>query len=230
MAKSRLPFEQRGDTNPRPRRRRPVAATLPAGTSMVEGPSAPPQEVQQPVLQPGVVQGQPTLTKEVSRSFGGSVEFGQQGGPIGGGPIGAHPIGGTMAGLSSGSAILTLTVQPSLITPTVYPAPPGDTVTVEDPVVIDTKSPKFRELKETIERLCGAIEQSNEASREVGQKLVAELQAGLKIIEAPKPSRKMLMLLLVSPLYAAAGIFAASFVGELAKHAADLLSKLMGMN
>jgi hypothetical protein len=123
---------------------------------------------------------------------------------------------------------LTLTVPPTLIAPTIYPAPPGDTVTVEDAVSINLGSAEFRDFKETIGRLCAAIEQSNEVSREVGDKLVAELQAGLKIIEAPKPSRKLIMLLLASPLFAASGIFAANFVGELAKHAADLLLKLIG--
>jgi hypothetical protein len=117
---------------------------------------------------------------------------------------------------------------PLTIVPTVYPAPPGDTVTVEDPVSINLGSAEFREFKETIGRLCTAIEQSNQTSREVADKLVAELQAGLKIIEGPKPSRKLLGLLLVGPLLTAAGMFAPGFVGELAKHAADLLLKLIG--
>jgi hypothetical protein len=117
---------------------------------------------------------------------------------------------------------------PLTIVPTIYPVPTGDTVTVEDPVSINLGSVEFREFKETIERLCTAIEQSNQTSREVADKLVAELQAGLRIIEGPKPSRKLVGLLLVGPLLTAAGMFAPGFVGELAKHAADLLLKLIG--
>ncbi|MGC2414585.1 MAG: hypothetical protein WA459_18050 [Stellaceae bacterium] len=117
---------------------------------------------------------------------------------------------------------------PLTIVPTIYPAAPGDTVTVEDPVSINLGSAEFREFKETIGRLCTAIEQSNQTSREVADKLVAELQAVLKIIEGPKPSRKLIGLLLVGPLLTAAGMFAPGFVGELAKHAADLLLKLIG--
>jgi hypothetical protein len=73
-----------------------------------------------------------------------------------------------------------------------------------------------------------AIEQSNQVSREVASKLSAELQAGLKIIEAPKPSRKLIDLLLTHPLAAASALFGAGVVTELAKNAAGLLLKLIG--
>jgi hypothetical protein len=132
------------------------------------------------------------------------------------------------ASFSRAQSALAMTVPPTLIAPTIYPAPPGDTVTVEDAVSIDVRSAEFHEFKEKIGRLCAAIEQSNEVSREVGDKLVAELQAGLKIIEAPKPSRKLIMILLMHPLGATATIFAGGLVAELGKHAADLLLKLIG--
>jgi hypothetical protein len=132
------------------------------------------------------------------------------------------------ASFSGAQSALVMTVPPTLIAPTIYPAPPGDTVTVEDAVSINLGSAEFRDFKETIERLCVAIEQSNQASREVGQQLVAEFQAGLKIIEAPKPSRKLIMILLMHPLGATATIFAGGLVAELGRHAADLLLKLIG--
>jgi hypothetical protein len=113
------------------------------------------------------------------------------------------------------------------IRPTIYPAPPGETVTVEDPVSIDVRSAEFRDSQEAIDRLCLAIQQSNQVAREVGDKLVAELRAGLEYVAGPKPSRKVLDLLLVNPLYAAAAIFASTAVVELAKVAIKALFKLI---
>jgi hypothetical protein len=131
---------------------------------------------------------------------------------------------GEASGRATAQAIGTFQLT---LTPTMYP-PPGDTVVVEDAVSINLGSAEFREFKEAIGQVCTAIAQSNQTSREVGDKLVAELQAGLKIIEGPKPSRKLIDLFLTYPLGAAATIFAGSFVAELAKHAAGLLLKFLG--
>jgi hypothetical protein len=116
------------------------------------------------------------------------------------------------------------------IRPTIYPAPPGDTVTVEDAVSIDRRSPEFREFIEQMDRLIVAVQGSNEIVHEVGEQLVAELRAGVEYIKAPKPSRKVLYLLPGGALSWAAMNFATNFMGELAKHAADLLIKLIGVN
>jgi hypothetical protein len=62
------------------------------------------------------------------------------------------------------------------------------------------------------------------------QQVVAELRAGVEYIKASKPSRKVLYLLLGVPLSWAAANFAGNFVGELAKHTADLFIKLIGVN
>jgi hypothetical protein len=133
--------------------------------------------------------------------------------------LGSLPIG---AGNPQPSAGGTLAIRP-----TIYPAPPGDMVTVEDPVSINISSPEFHDSKHAIERLCAAIEQSNQVAREVGDKLVAELKAGLEYVAGPKPSRKVLDLLLVNPLYAATAIFAGTTVAGLAKIALKALLKLI---
>lgn len=114
--------------------------------------------------------------------------------------------------------------EPLVIRPTIYR---DDTVTVEDPVLIDVRSVEFRDSKEAIERLCSAIQESNQIAREVGDKMAAEFRAGLEYIAGPKPSRKVVDLLLVNPLYAAAAIFAGSVVAELAKLALKALFKLI---
>jgi hypothetical protein len=62
-----------------------------------------------------------------------------------------------------------------------------------------------------------AVRQSNEVAREVGDKLAAELKAGQEYIAGPKPSRKVLDLLLVNPLVWAALGFSGAFLGEAAK-------------
>jgi hypothetical protein len=67
----------------------------------------------------------------------------------------------------------------------------------------------------------------DQVASEVGDKLVAELKAGLEYIAGPKPSRNVLDLLLVNPLYAAAVIFAGTAVAELAKLAVKALFKLI---
>jgi hypothetical protein len=116
------------------------------------------------------------------------------------------------------------------VRPTIYPEPSGDTVTVEDAVSIDRRSPEFREFIEHMDRLIVAVQGSNEIVHEVGEQLVAELKAGVEYIKAPKPSRRVLYLLLGGALSWAAMNFATHFMGELAKHAADLLIKLIGVN
>jgi hypothetical protein len=95
-------------------------------------------------------------------------------------------------------------------------------------VSIDTRGAEFREFTGKMDRLIEAIQQSNQAAREVGEKMVAELGAGLEYIEGPKPSRKVIDLLLLRPLYAAAAIFAGTVVAELAKEAVKVLIKLIG--
>jgi hypothetical protein len=89
---------------------------------------------------------------------------------------------------------------PIEITLTIYPEHPSGNVNVPDAVNINISSAEFVEFRETVGRLCVAIEQSNEVSRETVAKFAAELQAGLKIIEGPKPSRKLIDLLLTHPL------------------------------
>jgi hypothetical protein len=131
---------------------------------------------------------------------------------------------GTMTAGSYAAGSLTASLA---IRPTIYPMDPGDRVTVEDAVKLDVRTVEFRDSKEAIERLCSAIEHSNEIAREVGDKMVAEFRAGLEYIAGPKPSRKVLDLLLVNPLYAAAAIFAGSTVAELAKLALKALFKLI---
>ncbi len=100
-------------------------------------------------------------------------------------------------------------------------------MTVEDPVSIDIHSAEFRDFVAKMDGFIAAVRQSNEVAREVGDKLVAELKAGQEYIAGPKPSRKVLDLLLVNPLVWAALGFAGTFVGEAAKLAFKALLKLI---
>lgn len=123
------------------------------------------------------------------------------------------------------------TLQPSgslTIRPTIYPTPPGDTVTVEDPVSINVHSAEFRDFVASLDRLTEAIQQSNEISVETRQQMMAELKAGGEYLKASKPSRKVVTLLLVVPLTAVATLAANTVVQEAAKLAFKALLKLIG--
>jgi hypothetical protein len=123
-----------------------------------------------------------------------------------------------------------IAAAPVEITPTIYPEDAGDGVSVENAVSIDLSSAEFQEFRDTLQRLCLAIEQSSHTSPERASKLTAELQAGLKIIEGPKPAQKLIELLLTYPLAATGTIFAGTAVAELARHAVELLLKLTDAN
>jgi len=105
--------------------------------------------------------------------------------------------------------------------------PPGDTVNVEDPVSIDLRSADFLDFIEKMDRLIETIQQSNEIAQEAREQVIAELKAGVEYIKASKPSRKVLTLLLVVPLTAAATIVATTVVQETTKLALKALLKLI---
>lgn len=183
-----------------------------------------------PPAEPAGVADQPPRTREVTASFGSGIDY--LGSVAADANISASRVARRAAALQPNQsfwpgALGSPDPAPLAIKPTIYPMPPGTTVTVEDPVFIDARSTEFRDSKETIERLCLAIQQSNQVASEVGDKLVAELKAGLEYIAGPKPSRNVLDLLLVNPLYAAAVIFAGTAVAELAKLAVKALFKLI---
>ena len=100
-------------------------------------------------------------------------------------------------------------------------------MTVEDPVSINVHSAGFRDFLDLMGLLVERVEQSNEIHREVGQQIVAELNAGVEYLKAPKPSQKVLTLLLVVPLTAAATIAASTVIQETAKLALKALVKLI---
>ena len=129
-----------------------------------------------------------------------------------------------------GFNVQAATLQPSTsltILPTIYPMPPDDTVTVEDPVFIDVRSTDFRDFAIKVDRLIEAIQQSNEIGQETRRQIVAELNAGVEYIKASKPSRKVLTLLLIVPLTAVATVAANTVVQEAAKVTFRALLKLI---
>jgi hypothetical protein len=113
---------------------------------------------------------------------------------------------------------------PFIIRPTIYR---DDTVTVEDPVLINIRGAEFRDFITRMDRLIETIQQSNETAQETRQQMLAELKAGAEYIKAAKPSRKVLTLLLVVPLTAATTIAASTMVQEAAKLALKALLKLI---
>jgi hypothetical protein len=179
-------------------------------------------------------QGSPTTTSTLTEPTAGQFKLG---------PVAAlSAVGGltveqtaVLSGAAAASAVGGFNAEattlrptnPLTIRPTIYPTPPGDTVTVEDPVVIDLNGALFRDFATKMDRLIEAAQKSNEIAGEVRDKLIAEWKSGREYIAGPKPSRKVLDLLLVNPLVWAALGFAGTFVGEAAKLAFKALLKLI---
>jgi hypothetical protein len=197
-----------------------------------------PPTLQQPP-QPWLDQSDTPLPLRLSEEQGPSTVTGGEGPPIippsdggtPGSPPDPHPSRGAAA-LSAvgGFNAQAATLQPSTsltIRPTIYPTPPDDTVTVEDPVFIDVRSTDFRDFAIKMDRLIEVIQQSNEIGQETRRQIVAELNAGVEYIKASKPSRKVLTLLLIVPLAAVATVAANTVVQEAAKVTFRALLKLI---
>jgi hypothetical protein len=110
------------------------------------------------------------------------------------------------------------------INQTVYSA---ETVTIQNSITFNFSNPDVRELNDTLRQLLTAIEGSNEASAEVRRQLSAEMTAGTALLQAPKVEPNAIQLYLINPLKWIAEKFAAVVVADLAKHALELLWKVL---
>jgi hypothetical protein len=136
---------------------------------------------------------------------------------------------GSDMGVQSGfSGAETVTRAAVPVVPTVYPeSPNGKTVIVQNFVTINIHSKEFRELDARLEAVFDALRGNNDLSPEVKGQLLAELKAGRQILEAPKPERNLVDLLLVRPLQWAAEKAGSVAFGDLAKRALDFLLGLI---
>jgi hypothetical protein len=116
------------------------------------------------------------------------------------------------------------------IVPTLYPVEPANgVVVVQNFITINTNSVEFREFTERIGELIAKIQQSNEISGEVRDKLISEMVAGISILKSPKPDPKLIDLLLRRPLIYIADKATGAAIGALATAAVLALAKLTGL-
>jgi hypothetical protein len=115
------------------------------------------------------------------------------------------------------------------IIPTIYPAAPTATITIENYVTINIHSAEFKAFEATVNGLLEALRGSNAISREVGDQLISEMKAGMELLRSPKPNRNLIDVLLARPLlYIAAIASAISTIAATAKQAYELLRSLIG--
>ena len=116
---------------------------------------------------------------------------------------------------------------PVPITPTVYPDSPQGTIIVQNYVTINVQRDEFSRFNKNVEALIGELRQSNAISGEVRDKLLSELREGKELLNAPKPQRGLIDLLLVTPLKWLAEKSGSAIVSKLATDALELLSRLL---
>ena len=114
------------------------------------------------------------------------------------------------------------------IVPTLYPDQIDGEVAVKNSVHIDKSSADFRDFLCSMESLTEQLKVSNSISGETRAQLLAELKAGLAILEAPKPDPKILDLYLKRPLKYLVQKFADAVIGITATAATSWLSKYIG--
>jgi hypothetical protein len=121
-------------------------------------------------------------------------------------------------------------LTPVSIVPTNYPQVLPDTIVApRDHFTLDHHGKGFVELQATIQDLVVELRRSNEISGEVGEKLAAELKAGLAILASPKADPKMIHLLLGAPLKFIGKAAGGAVVGYLAVKALQQLMTLTGI-
>jgi hypothetical protein len=80
-----------------------------------------------------------------------------------------------------------------------------------------------------MKELLGELRQSNMIAGEVREQLAGEMEAGTKILTAPKADPKMIDILLVRPLKYIAEKAAGSIISKVALAALEALGRLTGL-
>ena len=118
--------------------------------------------------------------------------------------------------------------KPISIVPTIYPQNPDGSITVQNFITINTHSTDFRAFEDTMGQLLAEMRKSNEIAGEVRDKLVAEIKAGMTILNSPKPDRRVIDVWLIRPLKYILDKAAGTVIGKLAGSALELLIKMIG--
>jgi hypothetical protein len=144
-------------------------------------------------------------------------------------------VSGAAAALSGeGELAAEATIRPGRVTivPTPYPSDPAAPLVVSGYVFIDMRSAEFGELNAKLDQLIRLLNQnqSNLIAGETRDQLIAEIQAGQRILTAPKPDRNLIEALLMHPLTWIAGAAGAGIIGDHANEALNLLLRMLETN
>ncbi len=118
------------------------------------------------------------------------------------------------------------------IVPTLYPGEPTGTVLVQNHITINVDSTEFREFSAKVDEVLTELRRSNEFAGAAGQvrdQLLAEITAGMAILQSPKPDPKLIDLFLKRPLLYIADKGAGVVIGAAATAALALLGKATGL-
>jgi hypothetical protein len=116
-----------------------------------------------------------------------------------------------------------------LLTPTGYPSDLSGPITVKNFITININGEDYEKLGETMDRLLVELRQSNTIAGEIRDKLIAEMEAGLKILASPKPDPKLIEVLLIRPLKYIGDKTAGPIIGALALAALAAIGRMTGM-
>jgi hypothetical protein len=142
-------------------------------------------------------------------------------------------VSGAAAALSGeGGLAAEATIRPGRVTivPTPYPADPTAPLVVSGYVRIDVQSAEFAELSAKLDDVIHLLGRSNQFAGETRDQLVAEIQAGRRLLNAPKPDRTLIETLLISPLTYIAAAASVGIIGEYANEAVRLLLRMLETN
>ena len=121
----------------------------------------------------------------------------------------------------------TLKVERVTIVPTPYPNDPAAPLVVSGYVRIDVRSAEFGELNAKLDEVIRLLNQSNVIVGETRDQLVAEIQAGQRILTAPKPDRNWIKVLLIHPLTYVVLAASGGIIGDHANQALHLLLRML---
>jgi len=161
-------------------------------------------------------------------AFAGASGKGRAGGEV---PLPSQAVDalGSVARFSSGGLQAPDAQDVISLRPTAYPHDPAAPVTVRNFVTVNVRGPDFLALSESMDRLIMELRQSNVIAGEVRDKLIAEMEAGLKVLASPKPDPKVIDVFLVRPLKYIGDKAAGPVIAALALAALAAIGRMTGM-
>jgi hypothetical protein len=133
--------------------------------------------------------------------------------------------------LGGPGAVVYQTAAPPLpslaIVPTPYPDDPAAELPIQDYVRVDLASATVQAFNAKLDEILDELQRSNTITGEIRDRLSAELRAGRILLDAPKPNRTLVDLLLVTPLKYLASQAGPAIIGALASEALRLLLEML---